>query len=54
MKRKDAASGCAILAPGSTRVSIPDDLVAPAIWMPIGTEGRPRTMMYGDGYGLSR
>jgi amidase len=28
--------------------------VAPAIWMPIGTEGMTQTMMYGDGYGLSR
>ncbi len=29
-------------------------MVAPAIWMPIGTEGMTQTMMYGDGYGLSR
>jgi amidase len=35
-------------------VSIPMHLVAPAIWMPIGTEGMTQTMMYGDGYGLSR
>jgi amidase len=29
-------------------------LLGPAIWMPIGTEGMTQTMMYGDGYGLSR
>ena len=29
-------------------------LLAPAIWTPIGTEGMTQTMMYGDGYGLSR
>jgi amidase len=35
-------------------VSIPMHLVAPAIWTPIGTEGMTQTMMYGDGYGVSR
>jgi amidase len=35
-------------------VSIPMHLVAPAIWSPIGIEGMTQTMMYGDGYGLSR
>ena len=35
-------------------VSIPMHLLGPAIWMPIGTEGMTQTMMYGDGYGLSR
>src|ERR1700736_917090 len=34
--------------------SIPMHMLAPAIWMPIGTEGMTQTMMYGDGYGLSR
>ena len=29
-------------------------LMGPAIWTPIGTEGMTQTMMYGDGYGLSR
>ena len=29
-------------------------LVAPAIWMPIGVEGLTQTMMWGDGYGVSR
>ncbi len=35
-------------------VSIPMHLVAPAIWMPIGIEGLTQTMMWGDGYGVSR
>jgi amidase len=35
-------------------VSIPMHLLGPAIWTPIGTEGMTQTMMYGDGYGLSR
>jgi amidase len=35
-------------------VSVPMHLVAPAIWTPIGVEGMTQTMMYGDGYGLSR
>jgi amidase len=29
-------------------------LVGPALWTPIGTEGLTQTMMWGDGYGLSR
>ena len=29
-------------------------MMGPAIWTPIGTEGMTQTMMYGDGYGLSR
>ena len=35
-------------------VSIPMHLMGPAIWTPIGTEGLTQTMMWGDGYGLSR
>jgi amidase len=35
-------------------ISIPMHLVGPAIWTPIGVEGMTQTMMYGDGYGLSR
>jgi amidase len=37
-----------------SEVSIPMHLVAPALWMPIGTEGMTQTMMWGDGYGVSR
>jgi len=35
-------------------VSIPMHLLGPAMWTPIGVEGITQTMMYGDGYGLSR
>jgi amidase len=35
-------------------VSIPMHLLGPAIWMPIGIEGLTQTMMWGDGYGVSR
>jgi amidase len=35
-------------------VSVPLHLAAPAIWTPIGTEGLTQTMMWGDGYGVSR
>ncbi|MCG8352720.1 MAG: amidase [Chloroflexales bacterium] len=35
-------------------VSIPEHLLGPALWTPIGAEGITQTMMFGDGYGLSR
>ena len=35
-------------------ISVPMHLLGPAIWTPIGTEGLTQTMMWGDGYGLSR
>ena len=35
-------------------VSIPMHLMGPSIWTPIGIEGITQTMMFGDGYGLSR
>lgn len=35
-------------------VSIPMHKLGPAIWTPIGMEGLTQTMLYGDGYGLSR
>ncbi len=37
-----------------SEVSVPLHLAAMAIWMPIGVEGLTQTMMYGDGYGVSR
>jgi amidase len=37
-----------------TDVSIPEHLLAGALWLPIGVEGLTQTMMWGDGYGLSR
>jgi amidase len=35
-------------------VSIPMHPLGAAIWVPIGVEGLTQTMMWGDGYGLSR
>jgi len=35
-------------------VSIPMHLMGAAIWTPIGMEGIAQTMMFGDGFGLSR
>jgi amidase len=35
-------------------VSIPLHLAGAALWTPIGVEGLTQTMMFGDGYGLSR
>ena len=35
-------------------VSIPMHMLGSALWMPIGVEGLTQTMMYGDGYGVSR
>jgi amidase len=35
-------------------ISIPAHLLAAALWLPIGVEGLTQTMMWGDGYGLSR
>jgi amidase len=37
-----------------TDISIPAHLQAGALWLPIGVEGLTQTMMWGDGYGLSR
>ena len=47
-------SASRISAPRCETVSIPMHLVGAAIWTPIGTEGMTQTMMYGDGYGVSR
>jgi amidase len=35
-------------------VSIPMHLAGASLWLPIGVEGLTQTMMWGDGYGLSR
>jgi amidase len=42
------------LGAGVHEVSIPMHLQSAAIWTPIGTEGLTQTMMWGDGYGVSR
>src|SRR6266446_9423039 len=51
---KEAAKRLASLGAVLEEISIPAHLTASAVWMPIGTEGMTQTMMYGDGYGLSR
>jgi amidase len=53
-KVRDAAKRLADLGAQVTEVSIPMHLVGPALWTPIGAEGLTQTMMWGDGYGLSR
>src|ERR1700683_2466646 len=51
---KEAAKRLASLGASVEEISIPMHLAGPAIWTPIGVEGMTQTMMYGDGYGLSR
>jgi amidase len=49
-----AADRFAALGALVEEVSVPEHLVGPAVWTPIGVEGIAQTMMLGDGYGLSR
>lgn len=51
---REAAKRLASLGASVEEISIPMHLTAAAVWTPIGTEGMTQTMMYGDGYGLSR
>jgi amidase len=51
---REAAKRLASLGASVEEISIPMHLAGPAIWTPIGVEGMTQTMMYGDGYGLSR
>src|SRR5712664_91879 len=51
---REAAKRLSSLGAAVEEISIPAHLTASAVWMPIGTEGMTQTMMYGDGYGLSR
>ncbi|HXA25425.1 MAG TPA: amidase [Acetobacteraceae bacterium] len=53
-KVRDAAQRFTRLGATVGEVSIPMHLAGPAIWTPIGVEGLTQTMMYGDGYGVSR
>jgi amidase len=53
-KVREGARRLADLGAKIEEVSIPMHLLGPAIWTPIGTEGLTQTMMYGDGYGVSR
>ncbi|MBI1734574.1 MAG: amidase [Candidatus Rokubacteria bacterium] len=53
-KVRAAARRLADLGAKVDEVSIAMHLAGPAIWTPIGVEGLTQTMMWGDGYGLSR
>ncbi len=55
-RQRQGQGGAQFEALGATvgEVSIPMHLVAPALWMPIATEGLTQTMMRGHGYGVSR
>ena len=53
-KVREAAKRLIELGAKVEEVSIPMHLLGPVIWTPIGTEGLTQTMMWGDGYGLSR
>jgi amidase len=53
-KVRAGASRFAAMGARVEEVSIPMHLTAGAIWSPIGIEGLTQTMMYGDGYGVSR
>ena len=53
-KVRDAAARLARLGAEVAEISIPMHLTGPALWMPIGVEGLTQTMMWGDGYGVSR
>jgi amidase len=53
-KVRDAAARLATLGAEVTEISIPLHLAGAALWMPIGVEGLTQTMMWGDGYGVSR
>lgn len=53
-KVRAAARRLAGLGAKVGEVSIPMHVAGPAIWTPIGVEGLTQTMMWGDGFGLSR
>ncbi len=53
-KVRAAAEHFARLGVSVSEVSIPMHLLGPALWTPIETEGLTQTMMWGDGYGVSR
>lgn len=53
-KVKAAADRLAKLGAKVESVSIPMHKLGAAIWTPIGIEGLTQTMMWGDGYGVSR
>jgi amidase len=54
VKVRDGAALLQKLGAKVVEISIPMHLLGAAIWTPIGTEGLTQTMMWGDGYGVSR
>jgi amidase len=53
-KVRKAAQRLGKLGATVEEVSIPMHLAGASLWLPIGVEGLTQTMMWGDGYGLSR
>ncbi len=53
-KVRGAATRLEKLGAAVSRVSIPWHRTGGALWMPIGLQGLTQTMMWGDGYGVSR
>ena len=53
-KVRKAAETLAGLGATVSEVSIPWHPLGAALWLPIGVEGLTQTMMWGDGYGISR
>ncbi len=53
-KVREAARLLAKLGAQVSEVSIPGHATSAAVWMPIGVQGLTQTMMWGDGYGISR
>jgi amidase len=53
-KVRAAAARFTKLGASVREVSIPMHLAGGALWLPIGVEGLTQTMMWGDGYGVSR
>lgn len=51
---RSAAAHFKSLGASVEEVSIPMHLLGPAIWTPIGVQGLVQTMLWGDGYGISR
>lgn len=53
-KVREAAATLARLGAEVSEVSIPMHVAGAALWLPIGVEGLTQTMMWGDGFGVSR
>lgn len=51
---KAATRRLASLGATVEEVSVPEHMLGAAMWLPIGVEGLTQTMMWGDGYGVSR